>query len=418
MQTALADFIRDTPEGREADAILRKCVHCGFCTATCPTYLLLGDENDSPRGRIYLVKQILEGAAVTAKTQLHLDRCLTCRACETTCPSGVRYGRLADIGRKLVEERVPRPVWRRVMRRVLAEVLPRRSLFMPLLKLGQFARPFLPARLAASVPAPAPAAGVWPPPRHARKMLVLAGCVQPELSPDINAAAARVLDRIGISLIEAKGAGCCGALRFHLNYQDEGLADMRALIDRWWPHVEAGAEAIVVTASGCGVTVKEYGHLLRHDARYAAKAARISALTRDTCEVIDAEFVRIEPLLEKSGKRAAFHPPCSLQHGQNIKGVTERLLERAGFELTPVPDAHLCCGSAGTYSILQPELAERLKHNKLSALGSGRPELIATANIGCLAHLQTGTEIPVVHWVVALEERLRRQSSRIPAKLE
>jgi len=406
MQTALADFIRDTPEGREADAILRKCVHCGFCTATCPTYLLLGDENDGPRGRIYLVKQILEGVAVTAKTQLHLDRCLTCRACETTCPSGVSYGRLADIGRKLVDERVARPLWQRAMRRAIAEVMPRRFLFAPLLKLGQIARPLLPPQVAEKVPAARPSAGAWPAPRHARKMLALAGCVQPALSPDINAAAARVLDRIGISLIEAKGAGCCGGLRFHLNYQEAGLADMRALIDRWWPHIEAGAEAIVVTASGCGVTVKEYGHLLRHDARYAAKAARISALTRDTCEVIDAEFARIEPLLKKTGKRVAFHPPCTLQHGQNIKGVTERLLERAGFELTPVPDAHLCCGSAGTYSILQPELAERLMRNKLSALGSGSPELIATANIGCLTHLQGGTGLPVRHWIVALEGQL------------
>jgi len=407
MQTALADFIRDTPEGREADAILRKCVHCGFCTATCPTYLLLGDENDGPRGRIYLVKQILEGAAVTAKTQLHLDRCLTCRACETTCPSGVRYGRLADIGRKIIEERVSRPLWERVKRRALAVVLPRRSLFAPMLKLGQLARPLLPARLAEKVPPATPAPGAWPAARHARKMLVLAGCVQPALSPDINAAAARVLDRVGVSLVEARGAGCCGGLRFHLNYQEAGLDDMRALIDRWWPHVEAGAEAIVVTASGCGVTVKEYGHLLRHDTRYAAKAARISALTRDTCEVIDAEFVRIEPLLKKSGKRVAFHPPCTLQHGQNIKGVTERLLERAGFELTPVPDAHLCCGSAGTYSILQPDLSERLKRNKLSALASGGPELIATANIGCLSHLQSGTELPVRHWIALLEKLLQ-----------
>jgi glycolate oxidase iron-sulfur subunit len=406
MQTALADFIRDTPEGREADAILRKCVHCGFCTATCPTYLLLGDENDGPRGRIYLVKQILEGAAVTAKTQLHLDRCLTCRACETTCPSGVRYGRLADIGRKLVEERVARPVWQRLMRHAIAEVLPRRFLFASLLKLGQLARPLLPARLAEKVPAATLAAGAWPAPRHARKMLALAGCVQPALSPDINAAAARVLDRIEVSLVEARGAGCCGGLRFHLNYQEAGLDDMRALIDRWWPHIEAGAEAIVMTASGCGVTVKEYGHLLQHDARYAAKAARVSAMTRDISEVLDAEFNRLEPMLGKPGGRVAFHPPCTLQHGQNIKGVSERLLERAGFELTPVPDAHLCCGSAGTYSILQPELAESLKRNKLSALGSGGPELIATANIGCLAHLQSGTGLPVRHWIVALEGQL------------
>jgi glycolate oxidase iron-sulfur subunit len=401
MQTALADFIRDTPEGVEADAILRKCVHCGFCTATCPTYQLLGDENDGPRGRIYLVKQLLEGAPVTEKTQLHLDRCLTCRACETTCPSGVQYGRLADIGRKLVEERVQRPVWQRIRRRALASVLPRRALFAPLFRLGRAFRVFLPAAL-----------------RHARKMLVLAGCVQPSLSPDTNAAAARLLDRIGISLIEAQGAGCCGALRFHMNYQEEGLDDMRALIDTWWPHVEKGIEAIVMTASGCGVTVKEYGHLLRHDPGYAHKAARISAMTRDIGEVLDAELARLELLLGKAGlggvdrpltrpRRVAFHPPCTLQHGQQINGVVERILVRCGFDLAPVPDAHLCCGAAGTYSILQPELSEQLKRNKLAALASGGPELAVTANIGCQIHLGTEGALPVEHWIVALEEWLK-----------
>ena len=408
MQTALADFIRDTPEGREADAILRKCVHCGFCTATCPTYLLLGDENDGPRGRIYLMKQALEGAEITENTRLHLDRCLTCRACETTCPSGVQYGRLLDIGRKLVEEKTARPAWERIKRRVLAEIVPRRALFTLLLALGRLARPFLPSAVAAKVPGPVPAAGAWPAPRHARKMLVLAGCAQPALSPDINAAAARVLDRIGISLIEARGAGCCGALRFHIGYQEEGRADMRALIDCWWPMIARGeVEAIVMTASGCGAVVKEYAHLLRDDPAYAARAGRISAMTRDICEVIDAEFGRLEPLLGKRDGRVAFQAPCSLQHGQNISGVTERLLARAGFDLTPVPDSHLCCGSAGTYSILQPELAERLRRNKLSALASGEPGLIATANIGCLTHLQAGTSLPVKHWIVALEGRLQ-----------
>jgi glycolate oxidase iron-sulfur subunit len=413
MQTALADFVRDTPEGREADAILRKCVHCGFCTATCPTYLLLGDENDGPRGRIYLVKQLLEGAPVTASTQLHLDRCLSCRACETTCPSGVSYGRLADIGRKLVEERVSRPLAERLKRRALATVLPRRALFAALLGLGRLLRPLLPSALADKVPATIPARGKWPEPRHPRRMLSLAGCVQPALSPDINAAAARVLDRLGISLVEAGGAGCCGALRYHLNFQKDGLDDMRALIDAWWPHVEAagtdaarGVEAIVTTASGCGVQVKEYGHLLAHDPCYADKAARISALARDIGEVIDSETDRLEPLLKKNGARVAFHPPCTLQHGQALPGVTERVLTRSGFELTPVPDSHLCCGSAGTYSLLQPDLSEQLKRNKLAALASGRPAEIVTANIGCQTHLASGTGLPVRHWIVALEERL------------
>ena len=407
MQTALAEFIRDTPEGREADAILRKCVHCGFCTATCPTYLLLGDENDGPRGRIYLMKQALEGHAITDKTRVHLDRCLTCRSCETTCPSGVQYGRLLDIGRGLVEKQTTRPAEQIIMRRVLAEVLPRRFLFAPLLLLGRLVRPLLPPALAEKVPASVPAPGAWPAPRHARKMLALAGCVQPSISPDINAAAARVLDRIGISLIEVRGAGCCGALRFHLGYQEQGLADMRALVDRWWPMIERGqVEAIVMTASGCGAVVKEYGHLLRLDPAYAAKAARVSAMTRDISEVMSAEIERLAPLVAKKGGRIAFHPPCTLQHGQALRGVTEKVLARVGFELTTVPDAHLCCGSAGTYSILEPELAGRLKTNKLAALASGEPEQIATANIGCLAHLQSGTALPVKHWIVALEERL------------
>ena len=407
MQTALADFIRDTPEGREADAILRKCVHCGFCTATCPTYLLLGDENDGPRGRIYLMKQMLEGHDATDKTRLHLDRCLTCRACETTCPSGVQYGRLLDIGRKLVEGKTARPAGQTFKRRALAAILPRRALFGLLLKLGRLARPLLPSWLAAKVPASIRPAGAWPAPRHARKMLVLAGCVQPELSPDINAAAARVLDRIGISLVQAQGAGCCGALRFHIGYQERGLADMRALIDAWWPHVEAGAEAIVMTASGCGAMVKEYGHLLQHDRAYAGKAARIGAMTRDISEVIAAEMDRIEPLLAGKGGRIAFHPPCTLQHGLRLRGAAEHVLARAGFELTPVPDSHLCCGSAGMYSLLEPGLSTQLRTNKLAALGAGDPEAILTANIGCQTHLAAASELPVGHWIVALEARLR-----------
>ena len=406
MQTNLADFIRDTPEGREADAILRKCVHCGFCTATCPTYLLLGDENDGPRGRIYLMKQALEDAAITGHTRLHLDRCLTCRACETTCPSGVRYGRLLDIGRKLVEAKTARPLWERLKRRALAAVLARRSVFALLLALGRLARPLLPGAIARSVPRKAPDSGAWPAPRRARRMLVLAGCVQPGLAPRINAAAARVLDRMGVSLVEAKGAGCCGALRHHLNFQDDGLDDARALIDAWWPHVEAGVEAIVMTASGCGVMVKEYAHLLERDSRYAAKAAKVSALIRDICEVIDAESDRLGSPSPKSGERIAFHPPCTLQHGQAVRGVTERVLERAGFDLAPVPDAHLCCGSAGTYSILQPELSEQLRRSKLAALASTGAARVVTANIGCLAHLAAASSVPVEHWIETLDRRL------------
>ncbi len=413
MQTDLADFIKDTADGRQADAILRKCVHCGFCTATCPTYQLLGDELDGPRGRIYLIKGMLEGAEVTASTQLHLDRCLTCRACETTCPSGVQYGRLADIGRRLTEERVSRPLLARLLRLALRVVLPRSWLFALLLKLGRWMRPVLPYALQAKVPAAVPAAGDWPAPRHERRMLVLAGCVQPALGPDINAAGARVLDKLGISLVEAAGAGCCGAVRFHLNAQEEGLDDMRALIDAWWPLVDAGSgavEAIVMTSSGCGSTVKEYGHLLAHDPAYAAKAQRIGALTKDISEVISAEAARLEPLLAarrpSAAPKLALQLPCSLQHGQQIRGVIERILLAAGFELTPVADSHLCCGSAGTYSILQPELAARLKANKLAALHAGSPQAIVSANLGCMSHLQSGTALPLEHWIVALERRL------------
>ncbi|HEX9182565.1 MAG TPA: glycolate oxidase subunit GlcF [Burkholderiales bacterium] len=393
MQTALADFIRDTPQGREADAILRKCVHCGFCTATCPTYQLLGDELDGPRGRIYLIKGALEGAPVTASTRLHLDRCLTCRACESTCPSGVQYARLADIGRAVVEARAPRGRWERLKRAMLGFALPRTRVFAALLWLGQRVR-FLMPRL---VPAPAAPAGPWPAARHARRMLVLAGCVQPALAPRINAAAARVLDRAGISLIEAPGAGCCGAVRFHLNDQEAGCADMRALIDAWWPYVERGeVEAIVFTASGCGSTAKEYGHYLAHDPAYRDKAARIAALSKDLSEVV--------PLVPGSAKgRIAFQSPCSLQHGQQIRGKVEALLAQAGYQLAPVAEPHLCCGSAGTYSILQPALSTQLRTRKLAALQEGTPEAIATANIGCLAHLQGEASVPVRHWIELLD---------------
>ncbi len=408
MQTSLAPWIRDTPEGKEADAILRKCVHCGFCTATCPTYQLLGDELDGPRGRIYLMKQLLEGAAVTAKTQLHLDRCLTCRNCETTCPSGVEYGHLVDIGRKLVEDRIRRPLGERVARRAVATLFSRPRVFGALLKVARRARPLVPATLRGKLPAVVPGAGRWPAPRHARRMVALAGCVQPALAPDTNAAAARVLDRLGISLVEAAGAGCCGALRFHLNFQADGLDDMRRAIDAWWPYVDAGVEAFVMTATGCGAVVREYGHHLAHDPAYAAKARRIGELTRDLSEVVGAEGARLAPLVERAGRpRAAFHAPCSMQHWQKLGGVAERLLAQLGYELTPVPDAHACCGSAGTYSITQPELAEPLKRQKLAALESGMPEAILTANVGCQAHLATGASIPVRHWIVDLEARLR-----------
>ena len=408
MQTHLADWIKDTPQGVEADAILRKCVHCGFCLATCPIYVLLGDELDSPRGRIYLMKQMLEGAPVTKVTQLHLDRCVTCRACETTCPSGVEYGRLVDIGRDLVEQKVPRAPWDRLRRRVLKATLPSRAFFGAALALGRALAPILPHALARKIPERREA-GARPAARHSRRMLVLGGCVQPSIAPSINAAAARVLDRIGISLVDVRQAGCCGAVTFHLNYQDEALDYMRANIDAWWPHVEAGAEAIVITASGCGTMVKEYGHLLSHDSAYAAKAARISALAKDVAQVVAAERAALASSYQSLPQphKVAFHSPCSLQHGLKITGTVESLLRDAGYALTSVPDGHLCCGSAGTYSLLKPEISQSLLRNKVRALESGFPETIATANVGCLAHIESGSALPVKHWIELIDERMQ-----------
>ena len=407
MQTLLADFIKGTCEGAEAEAILRACVHCGFCTATCPTYQLLGDELDGPRGRIYLIKQVLEGATPTRKTQLHLDRCLTCRNCETTCPSGVKYGRLVDIGRKLVDERVPRPVAERIKRTTLKECLPRGALFKPAYKAGQALRPLLPAALQDKLQ-PARAAGRWPTRVHARKMLLLDGCVQPAMAPNINAAAARVLDLLGVQLLVAPKAGCCGALRYHMNDQDGGLDDMRRNVDAWWPHVDQGrVEAIVMTASGCGVTVKEYGHLLAHDPGYADKARRISELTRDLSEILPQFEEQIRTRAEgRAAPRVAYHPPCTLQHGQQIRGKVESVLYAAGVDVVLCADNHLCCGSAGAYSVLQPEIAHALRDRKLASLAATGADDIVSANIGCISHLQSGTDKPVGHWIELLEQVL------------
>ena len=405
MQTNLADFIKGTSEGDEAEAILRACVHCGFCTATCPTYQILGDELDGPRGRIYLIKQVLEGAPVTQKTQTHLDRCLTCRNCETTCPSGVQYGRLADIGRKVVEQRVQRPLLERLKRTLLKEALPRRWIFTPVYKAGQLFRPLLSPSMQDKLPKTA-SAGKWPRREHPRKMLVLDGCVQPAMAPNINAAAARVLDAVGVQLLVAPKAGCCGALRYHLNDQEAGLDDMRRNIDAWWPLLDQ-VEAIVMTASGCGVTVKEYGHLLAHDSAYAGKAARISGLTRDLCEIVPQFEAELGAKLEgKLKQRVAYHPPCTLQHGQQIRGKVEGILRTAGVDVTLCADSHLCCGSAGTYSVLQPALATELRDRKLANLLASGPEMIVSANIGCLNHLQSGTETPVAHWIELIDQAL------------
>ncbi len=402
MQTSISPQLLSHPDIAEADAILRSCVHCGFCNATCPTYQLQGSELDGPRGRIYLVKEMLETGLASDKTRLHLDRCLTCRACETTCPSGVRYGRLAEIGRELVEEKAPRSLAEKLMRRALLAVLPHTARISVALALARVFRPLLPQQLQDKIP-DKQAIPVRQAPRHARRMLVLEGCIQPLSAPNTNAVAARVLDRLGISLVSVAGAGCCGALAQHLAEPERARAMMRRNIDAWWPHVENGAEAIVMTASGCGLMVKEYAAALKDDAGYAYKAARISELTRDLSEILSrdmlGDFTHIG-----LGKRVAYQSSCTLQHGQKLAGKVEAILQYCGYELTQVADGHLCCGAAGTYTLLQPVLSQQLLQNKLSALHHGKPEIIATANVGCQMHLASASEVPVRHWIELLEQ--------------
>ncbi|MEY4470227.1 MAG: Lactate utilization protein [Pseudomonadota bacterium] len=410
MQTNLAPEYKNTPEGIEAEAILRKCVHCGFCTATCPTYQILGDELDGPRGRIYLMKQVLEGETPTRKTQLHLDRCLTCRNCESTCPSGVQYGHLVDIGRKLVDAKVARPTSEKLVRWALKEGLPS-PLFAPAMKMGQAVRGLLPESLKAKVPEPQKA-GAWPTATHPRKVLMLTGCVQPSMSPNINTATARVLDAAGIQTVRADKAGCCGAVKFHLNDHDGGKDHMRANIDAWWPWVESGeVEAIVMNASGCGVMVKDYGHVLKDDPAYAEKAARIGALTRDLSELLPELVPLLKPRLKPQALQAAglqaYHPPCTLQHGQQLKGGVEKNLSDLGFQIkVTANESHLCCGSAGTYSVLNPDLSKQLRDRKLGHLNALQPQGVLSANIGCITHLQSGSGLPVRHWVELLDEAI------------
>ena len=403
MQTKLAPFISDTSAGLEAQEILGRCVHCGFCTATCPTYQLLGNELDGPRGRIYLIKSMLEGTACSKSTLLHLDRCLTFRSCETTCPSGVEYGRLLEIGRQVAEKTVPRPISRRLGRRLLAWFLTS-GLFPVLLGLGRSVRRLCPENVARYIPVRY-AVGEKPSAIRSRQMIVLEGCVQPALSPNINSAAARVLDRLGISLIRASEAGCCGALALHLSIEDRARQAMRRNIDAWWPLLEAGAECIVMTASGCGVTVKEYGEVLADDSQYAEKAERVSSLTWDLSEILLREPMTAS--LAGRGVSVAVQTPCSLQHGQGINGSIEEILSRVGFQQSTVENPHLCCGSAGSYSILQSSIAKRLRQEKLTALQAGGPNVIATANVGCQVHLAAKSTVPVRHWIELVDSAMQ-----------
>ncbi|MES9957766.1 MAG: glycolate oxidase subunit GlcF [Sedimenticola sp.] len=406
MQTSLPKEILNTPQGQEADRILRSCVHCGFCTATCPTYQLLGDELDGPRGRIYLIKQLLEGGRVTERTQRHLDRCLTCRACETTCPSGVRYARLLDIGRQQVAQRVARPTGQRLLRWAIRKTVPYPGRFALFLRPAQWLRPLLPESLRRRVPV-SRSAGESVDPVHPRRMLVLEGCAQSVATPGTNAAAARVLNRLGISLVSSPSAGCCGAVDLHMGAEDDGLGHVRRNIDAWWPEIEEGAEAVVITASGCGAQVKEYGELLGNDPEYAEKAKRVSEMARDLGEVLIAEDLSTLAH-EVKPERVAVHCPCTLQHAQQLPDVVEQILERLGFDLADTREKHLCCGSAGTYSILQPEISSELRSNKLKALTIDSPDLIVTANVGCQLHLSAGSDLPVSHWIELLDRSLDR----------
>ncbi len=407
METHLSPEFAGTAEGQKAESILRACVHCGFCTATCPTYQLLGDELDGPRGRIYQIKQVLEGEPPSRSTQLHLDRCLTCRNCETTCPSGVAYGQLLDIGRRVVDAKVSRPVGERAKRWALKEGLTS-PLFGPTIRLGQILKPLVPAALKDKVLHPKPA-GAWPTREHARRVLMLAGCVQPAMAPNINTATARVLDALGVAVLLADGAGCCGAIRQHLSDHEGALADMRRNIDAWWPLVERGTvEAIIINASGCGVQVKDYGRELAHDPAYAERAKRIAEFARDPIEFLADQGPQIAARLQrKPAENLAWHPPCTLQHGQRLGGQVEMLLRSLGFTVSLPADSHLCCGSAGTYSVLQAPLSKQLRERKLKNLAHLAPERILSANIGCIQHLQAGTTMPVQHWLEFLDEAMR-----------
>ena len=426
MHTTLAPQYQNSPDAQAAQALVGKCVHCGFCNATCPTYQLLGDELDGPRGRIYLMKQVLEGQAPTRSTQLHLDRCLTCRNCESTCPSGVEYGHLLDIGRKLVDAQVPRPPAQKALRWLLKTGLTS-PMFTSALRVGQWLRPLLPAALKAKIPlrqTEGPNSYALPQRSHARRVLLLVGCVQPALRPNINTATARVLDAAGIEALVAPQAGCCGAVKFHLNDQEGGKAQMRANIDAWWPfiapegehsgsksHGGQSAEAILMNASGCGVTVKEYGHLLQDDPLYADKAARVSALTQDVSEYLPQLVSALQNKVDTKGQPTlVFHPPCTLQHGQQLRGGVEHHLAELGFTVRlAAQESHLCCGSAGTYSVLQPDLATQLRDRKLAHLQAAPDEVIISANIGCITHLQSGTGVAVKHWVEVIDAALLPQ---------
>lgn len=400
MQTTFSSKLLETVDGQEANRILRSCVHCGFCIATCPTYLLTGNELDSPRGRIYLIKNMLEEGKATAITRTHLDRCLSCQSCETTCPSSVDYHGLLNIGRRVLEKKSRRPFRLRLKAWGLRKTLQTRWLLHFLLACGRSIRALLPASFARLLK---PARGrPWADQTHTRKMLILNGCVQPGLSPETNIAASHIFSRLGIQLVTAKEEGCCGALAFHLDAQKEGLAKAKRKIDVLCAQLDSGVEAIVSTASGCGNFIDQYASLFAKDDQYAAKAARVKQATKDIGQLLLHED--LSKLTLKSGKKISYHCPCTLQHGLKENGTTKELLTKIGLTLTTPKDSHLCCGSAGAYSVMQPQISNKLRDNKLEQLMVAEPETIVTSNIGCQLHLARKAEVPVVHWVQLLDE--------------
>jgi glycolate oxidase iron-sulfur subunit len=416
MQTFFTPAQLADPDLKEANGILRACVHCGFCTATCPTFVLLGDELDSPRGRIYLIKDMLEnGRAADARTVRHVDRCLSCLACMTTCPSGVNYMHLVDHARAHIEETYARPLRERLLRRLLALVIPNPALFRLSLKGAKLAKPFaallpkpLRAMLALAPARPQPASPLDRPQvfkaegARRKRVALLTGCAQRVLEPQINAATVRLLTRHGAEVVVAEGAGCCGALVHHLGMTERAHAQARANIRAWMREIEGeGLDAVVVNASGCGTVVKDYGFMFRSDPAWADRAAKVSALAKDVSEAMGELGLRA-PAVE-TGQTVAYHSACSLQHGQKIDAAPKALLEAAGFAVKDVPEGHLCCGSAGTYNMLQAELAQRLKERKLANIRSVAPEIVAAGNIGCIEQLKRGAGVPVVHTVELLD---------------
>jgi glycolate oxidase iron-sulfur subunit len=416
MQTSFSPEQLTDPDVRASERILRSCVHCGFCTATCPTYVLLGDELDSPRGRIYLIKQMLEGGKpATEKVVKHIDRCLSCLSCMTTCPSGVHYMHLVDHARKHIEHTYERPALDRALRWLLATLLPRPQLFRLALLGASVLRPLaplLPERLAAMLRlAPASVPGSSPVDRpqvfaaqgqRRARVALLSGCAQPVLAPGINEATVRLLTRHGVEVVVAPGAGCCGALTHHMGKEAPALRSAKANIDAWLAEADRGGlDAVVVNASGCGTTVKDYGFMLRADPVYAAPAERVAAMTRDVTELLDG--LGLAPAVVDADLVVAYHSACSMQHGQRIKLEPKRLLAAAGFIVVEPAESHLCCGSAGTYNLLQPAIARQLKERKVGNIEALRPDVIATGNIGCLTQIRSGTALPVVHTVELLD---------------